>query len=445
LNASEANALIDRLSVYRDTGNGTFDPTDTLVADVNTLSLTFGLQSVPLARELPGSLISADSHATFFVVVDLTADAAEHPVSQFLVTHVTEGSLSSMVRDRQTGVDLTSEFAANVSSSPVQIVEPPRILTVKLEVDPVDPMPGGTFSVWVLAKVDGTDLDASGGGLADTQFDVLSATTSGVVDSVELPPPAGRSTVETRWDAALSSYAKIDPARSDAGLDGDFDALSAAFADLTATRFDIGTDRFQLLQTQTWVRNTNDAFDLALGGALLPLSRWHDFSPNAPSNHKSPFNTVNLVDVSVPASPILVYRVPAGNGPDDLTLRRNGTDVEIFDNNTASVVASLAADVTESVVVFGADDEANTLTVDYGFGGFFSLNDGIGFSGGAGGPDSLFVVGDGNTSAVYLPSQTVPGDGAITVTAGADALTITFTGLEPIEASGLPIRALDRV
>jgi Ca2+-binding RTX toxin-like protein len=77
----------------------------------------------------------------------------------------------------------------------------------------------------------------------------------------------------------------------------------------------------------------------------------------------------------------LVYIAPNGNGSNDLTLRRNGDFLEIFDNRTNTVVARRRADDTEAVLIQGSDDENDTLRIDFS-GGSLAVPSGIQFDGG---------------------------------------------------------------
>src|SRR5262249_23851550 len=54
---------------------------------------------------------------------------------------------------------------------------------------------------------------------------------------------------------------------------------------------------------------------------------------------------------------------PAGAGPHDLTLRRNGDQLELVNNATSAVLRSSLMDETTSVLIVGAPGQANTLTI----------------------------------------------------------------------------------
>jgi len=123
LTTAEANNLIENLYVYRDNGSGSFEPgADTLVATIGTLSLAAGTQTVVFADGDSDVRVVFGTPVTYFVVVELTGDAADQTPNQFRVTHVTDpeslGSSSrSTAEDRDHDLPLVLEFAPNVASS----------------------------------------------------------------------------------------------------------------------------------------------------------------------------------------------------------------------------------------------------------------------------------------------------------------------------------------
>jgi hypothetical protein len=123
LTSAEANALIDALAVYRDTGSGVFEAeADTLVGSASTLSLTDGAQTLTLPDGHAGAQVVLGTPATFFAVVTLTSDANSRTPHRFRVTHVTESS--SVAEDRDFDVPLRLEYAADVSSRSVLAASP---------------------------------------------------------------------------------------------------------------------------------------------------------------------------------------------------------------------------------------------------------------------------------------------------------------------------------
>ena len=115
LSSAEANALIETLAVYRDTGSGVFEAgSDTLVGSTGTLSLTAGTQTLTLSDGDPDVQVVQGNPGTFFAVVTLTSDANGQTPHQFRVTHVTESS--STAEDRGFDIPLSLEYAADFSS-----------------------------------------------------------------------------------------------------------------------------------------------------------------------------------------------------------------------------------------------------------------------------------------------------------------------------------------
>jgi hypothetical protein len=131
------------------------------------------------------------------------------------------------------------------------------------------------------------------------------------------------------------------------------------------------------------------------------------------------------------ASKALVFTAPSGNGADTMILQLNGTTLEILDNG--SVVASQALARTSSVTITGANNENDSLTVDYSFGGFFSVTGGVSFAGGTAAFDQLSVVGTGATSGTDIPSGTTVGSGSMLINGSA----ITYSGLESTVVSSM--------
>jgi hypothetical protein len=115
LSSAEANALIETLAVYRDTGSGVFEPgSDTLLASLGTLSLTAGAQTVTLPDGHAGAQVVHGTPGTFFVVVTLTGDANSQTPHRLRVTHLTESS--STAEERAIDGPLALEYAADFSS-----------------------------------------------------------------------------------------------------------------------------------------------------------------------------------------------------------------------------------------------------------------------------------------------------------------------------------------
>ena len=100
-----------------------------------------------------------------------------------------------------------------------------------------------------------------------------------------------------------------------------------------------------------------------------------------------------------------ILDAPVGNGPDEFTLRLNGTNVEVLDVLAGGSLI-LTVPVSEpSLTIIGADNENDTITVDYS-GGVFSLP--ITVHGGAGsGTDNLVILGTAGDDAFEITTTSV--------------------------------------
>jgi len=121
--SAEANAVIDSLQVYRDTGDETFDPaTDIPVALVDTLSLSNGVQVVTFSdgdTNVTSEAHTGEDARLLFVVAELTEGASVQVPRDFAITHVTESSSSA--EDAASDIPLTMRFIENVSASVVVV------------------------------------------------------------------------------------------------------------------------------------------------------------------------------------------------------------------------------------------------------------------------------------------------------------------------------------
>ena len=139
---------------------------------------------------------------------------------------------------------------------------------------------------------------------------------------------------------------------------------------------------------------------------------------------------------------ILVANLPAGNGADDVTIRKNGTALEVYDNNATTLLRNVPLSAVRSLQVTGGAAESNRLLVDYSFGGYFSVPGGITFVGTGGGVDELEVVGTGLTNAVLSSTSGGLDAGTFSARQGAAETIISFSGVEPVTAIGMLTFAL---
>jgi hypothetical protein len=119
LSSAQANALIASLEIHRDDGSGDFrDGVDTLVDSVASLNLTGGVETLTFADGDPNVQVAQGNPVTFFVVVELQADASSQTPDRFEVLHMTESSSSA--EDRDNDIPLELEFATETGSGVVR-------------------------------------------------------------------------------------------------------------------------------------------------------------------------------------------------------------------------------------------------------------------------------------------------------------------------------------
>jgi hypothetical protein len=111
--------LLDELRIYRDDGSGAFEPgTDALVTAIAPLSLTRGIQAIDLP-EADEVQISPGATGRFFVVADVSPDAASQDPNVFRVRHM--ASHSEIVH---VGTEVGLSQALGSGTQPVLVPEP---------------------------------------------------------------------------------------------------------------------------------------------------------------------------------------------------------------------------------------------------------------------------------------------------------------------------------
>lgn len=116
LTTDQANALIDNLMIYADSNDsGAFEPeTDLTVAIVPYLSLNAGRVTVSVRGNALPVQIAPGTCRSFFVVPQLTANAAGQAPNTFRMTHLISGPAPSSARDAFSGALLTMEASPNL-------------------------------------------------------------------------------------------------------------------------------------------------------------------------------------------------------------------------------------------------------------------------------------------------------------------------------------------
>ncbi|NUM48600.1 MAG: VCBS repeat-containing protein, partial [Anaerolineales bacterium] len=116
---SEANALIENLHVYLDNGSGVFEEDqDTLAWTVIDLDLVSGFSTITLpGNEIEFTLEYGESK-TYFIVLDMTDDAADQDPNTIVITHLTNApGQSSTATDVDSQIPLLMAYAPDVASS----------------------------------------------------------------------------------------------------------------------------------------------------------------------------------------------------------------------------------------------------------------------------------------------------------------------------------------
>jgi Ca2+-binding RTX toxin-like protein len=126
----------------------------------------------------------------------------------------------------------------------------------------------------------------------------------------------------------------------------------------------------------------------------------------------------------------LVFDAPIDNGPNTILLRRDGSILQVIDEATGQVVASRRLGSTIGIIINGAANEDDQLTVDLKSGGLILVPAGIQFNGGDGGNDVLIIAEADFATVTY--AATGADNGSITFEAIEEIIEIAYTGLEPI-------------
>ena len=90
-----------------------------------------------------------------------------------------------------------------------------------------------------------------------------------------------------------------------------------------------------------------------------------------------------------------VFNLAEGAGQDEVTLRKSGEFITLFDDETGKVLTRFVASDFDTIRINGNTSEKESLTIDYAAAGFF--NHDIRFD--ASSPDKLKVRGDGTLNA----------------------------------------------
>jgi hypothetical protein len=131
----------------------------------------------------------------------------------------------------------------------------------------------------------------------------------------------------------------------------------------------------------------------------------------------------------------ITYTAPTGDGLNNMLLRLDGSRLELFDN--FELVRSHPLSGLDGVVITGAGDEDDWLTVDYSA-GYFNLPEGVIFTNDAGaGTDLLIVVATDAANAITLATGVVAADGNVAFFTGVEGLWVgALAGADEVTVSG---------
>ncbi len=203
-------------------------------------------------------------------------------------------------------------------------------------------------------------------------------------------------------------------------------ALGGATLNATLGYAPGSTDVLEIVRTPDDAATpVNGTFNGLPEGAQLLLPFGGNIHPFSISYVAGDGNNVALLYDQTPT-------ITGTSGADSFFVLINGGNVEVHTGGSAGgplVMSTPLANLT-SLTIDG-DDGADTLTIDYGTGGFFDLD--ITFNGGnptANPGDAIVFTAATVTSVTH--TFTNAADGTVAVTSGGDTSTITYTGLEPI-------------
>jgi Ca2+-binding RTX toxin-like protein len=127
--------------------------------------------------------------------------------------------------------------------------------------------------------------------------------------------------------------------------------------------------------------------------------------------------TVSIIQVN---ETDLVYQAPIGGVANQMVLRTNGADLELIDGATNATLLRQALSVTDKLTITGVDTETETLTIDFAFGGKFTLPGGVQFLAGSLLGDGLSFAGTADADNVLLDGSTATFGSLVVNTTGVD-------------------------
>ena len=109
------------------------------------------------------------------------------------------------------------------------------------------------------------------------------------------------------------------------------------------------------------------------------------------------------------------------------TLRKSGANVQLVNDSSGAVLDSYPFSTTSQVQIVGAANKAEQLTINFAYGGVFTLPLGVTFAAGAGNPADALIVRGANVANTF----NLNGPALV-----ADGLAVNFGGVRKIQLIG---------
>ncbi len=159
LTTEQANSLVDQLFIYRDTGDGIWQTTDTEMIALSTLSLVDGMQTITFHDGGVDTQVSTGGSVTYFVVVRLTTGAAFETPNPFQV--ILDPDADTVIEDRTQDTSVFIEDAEPISSGLVTASTTATHVIIEsafdgsgVEVDTIELIAGQSQTVYAIARTD---------------------------------------------------------------------------------------------------------------------------------------------------------------------------------------------------------------------------------------------------------------------------------------------------
>ncbi|MFK8114476.1 MAG: VCBS domain-containing protein, partial [Rubripirellula sp.] len=147
---------------------------------------------------------------------------------------------------------------------------------------------------------------------------------------------------------------------------------------------------------------------------------------------------INVVDFDAVANVQIDLSQPNFSTYDYITIRRGGgfvkIDGRVTEQGVPTELLSQQAGQTQSITIFGRDNEGETVVLDHASGGFLAVPGGVDFQAGIGGNDRFAIQGNAlETEAEYLSSNGLLGNATVRIIEGSEQSSVRFTSVDMLE------------